>query len=125
MNNHDEAMNVPSDSELAKLMESARHNAGKSPDIKRSRKMKMIAHCNQIVSGFYSDDSGSGHVAIKCLAVCCLQELMAVHSDIYQDLVKADDMENAAYWIKDGGKLELLCESISRIRIGSDDWLAD
>ena len=114
MNNHDEIMNVPSESELQKLMESARHTAGKCPNAKRSRKMKMIAHCNQIVSGFYSDNSSLGHVAIKCLAVSCLQELMAV-----------DDTENAAYWLKDCGKLELLCKSISGIRIGSDDWLAD
>ena len=125
MNNHDETMNVPPESELQKLMESARHTAGKCPNAKRSRKMKMIAHCNQIVSGFYSDNSSLGHVAIKCLAVSCLQELMAVHADIYQDLVAADDTENAAYWLKDCGKLELLCKSISGIRIGSDDWLAD
>ena len=31
MNNHDETMNVPSDSELGKILESARHTAGKSP----------------------------------------------------------------------------------------------
>ena len=118
-------MNLPSPEDFRYLLELARAHSPKNRMARCSSRISLINCCEEMARGLVREKVHDNDLlAMKYMAYFCLKELTCMHKEVVRKYFDDRDEESAIEWMQDAGKIDLICDCLASVSVGSEDWLA-
>ena len=118
-------MEFPSPNDFRHLLNLARAHSPKNQRLKCSSRMSLVNCCEEMARGLVKEKIHDNDLlSMKYLAYFCLKELLCMHKEVVKKYFDDNDETSAVEWLHDSGKIDLICDCLASISVGSDDWLA-